>query len=130
MARTKRTRPTKRSEFSEIDRDAFRRAIEIVRANADEARREQIDDKLATEEWEEVGEFAAYAAQCASLKLKPWQSPPIWIRDLEGALKLPPDDHRGERNAAELLKRLLDSGLSRYEPDPLRALARTEQRPS
>jgi hypothetical protein len=32
----------------------------------------------------------------------------------------------GRAAAAELLRRLLAAGLSRYEPDPLRALARIE----
>ena len=32
----------------------------------------------------------------------------------------------GKRSAALLLQRLLDAGLSRWEPDPLGALARIE----
>jgi hypothetical protein len=82
------------------------------------------------EDWEVVGRFAAYAAQDNALRLKPWEMPPCWIRDLAASLEVPPGDPRGERRAAELLKRLLDAGLSRYEPNPIAALAAIEQRPS
>jgi hypothetical protein len=117
----------KTPRLSEVDRVAMTRAIEIRRRESFVSR-EQIDDKLATEDWEEVGKFASYGAQCSALKLKPWQWPPCWIRNLESCLRVPPGDHGGQRAAAELLKRLLDAGLSRYEPDPLGALAAIEAR--
>jgi hypothetical protein len=37
-------------------------------------------------------------------------------------------DTCGARESAELLRRLLDAGLSRFEPDPLRAIAEAERR--
>jgi hypothetical protein len=46
----------------------------------------------------------------------------MWIRDLDAALREPFGGKRGDREAAELLQRMLDAGLSKYEPDPLAAL--------
>jgi hypothetical protein len=35
-------------------------------------------------------------------------------------------EQHGRREAGEMLKRLLEAGLSRYEPDPVAAIARAE----
>jgi hypothetical protein len=43
-------------------------------------------------------------------------------------LDRPYGDPRAARESAELLKRLLDAGLSRFEPTPLQALAGAEKR--
>ena len=56
------------------------------------------------------------------LNLQAWQTPPMWVRDLDAALREPFGGKRGDREAAELLQRMLDAGLSKYEPDPLAAL--------
>ena len=45
------------------DRKALTRAIEAVRRESP-MRARQIADKLASEPWEDVGEFASYSAQC------------------------------------------------------------------
>jgi hypothetical protein len=79
---------------------------------------------LSTQPWETVAKFAAYSAQIESLGLNPYQTPPMYARF--PYLEKPYDDPRGERPAAELLKRLLDAGLSPFEPDPVAALARAE----
>jgi hypothetical protein len=112
--------------LSREDTRAMAQAIAAVRVKG-RASREQIDEKLASEDWEAVGRFAAYVAQDNALRLKPWEMPPCWIRDLDASLQQPPDDHRGEHRAAVLLKRLLAAGLSRYEPNPLAALAAIEE---
>ena len=117
---------TKPKPRSEVDRAAMTRAIEIVRRESF-ASREQIDGKLTREPWEMVGRFAAYAAQDNMLRLKPWEMPPCWIRDLAASLAVPPGDHRGERRAAELLRRLLQAGFSQFEPNPIGALAAVEE---
>jgi hypothetical protein len=74
---------------------------------------------LASEPWEEVAQFASYCVQGRLLGLQPWQNP-----DLDR----PYGDPRAARESAELLKRLLDAGLSRFEPTPLQALAGAEKR--
>jgi hypothetical protein len=55
----------------------------------------------------------------------PWQFPPcaVAIENIDG-----PDNGNGARDAAELLKKLLDAGLSRFEPKPLQALAEAERK--
>jgi hypothetical protein len=106
-----------------IDRNALERALVACRAES-AARAKQIDSKLASESWEDVAEFAAYCAQGRALDLMPWQSPPCHAN--LRALSEPFGDPRAARESAELLRRLLDAGLSRFEPDPLGALEQAE----
>ena len=74
----------------------------------------------------EVGWSCAISCQEKVLRTRPWQPVPaadyvaVTDRDDEGSPIM------GRAAAAELLRRLLAAGLSRYEPDPLRALARIE----
>jgi hypothetical protein len=104
-----------------VDLDALTRAMELAKRHPLVAR--QLDDLEQTYGWENAARQAAYDCQCDALKLKPWQSPPMYgdstdgIDDFEGA---------GRAHAADLLRRLLAAGLSRFEPDPLAALARAE----
>jgi hypothetical protein len=107
-----------------VDRAAMKRAIEEVRRKGGEDQR-QIEAMLASQPWEEVGAFAAYSCQDDNLQLEPWQVPPCWLRtddDVRDALAMP-HDHSGRREAGEIVQRLLAAGLSRYEPNPLEALA-------
>jgi len=115
-------------ELSAIDRDALARAIEMARLESP-ARSQQLDIKLKDEPWREVGEFAAYSCQCDALHLQPWQSPPCWVDDLVSDIQGGPDGVGGDYEAAKLLRRLLDAGLSRYEPDPIAALKQAKRSP-
>jgi hypothetical protein len=106
-----------------IDRAAMKRAIEQLRRKGGEDAR-QIEQKLRDEPWEDVARFAAYSCQCDALNPEPWQPVPandyvVTDRDDEGPVM-------GRKAAAELLRRLLAAGLSRYEPDPINALERAE----
>jgi hypothetical protein len=112
-----------------VDQDALARAIETLRASKTPAVRAQIEDKLASEPWIEAAEFASYCCQCDALHLKPWQSPPCWIDDLESTLAAGDDGVLGDYAGAMLLRRMLDWGLSRYEPDPVAALKRAQRPP-
>jgi hypothetical protein len=116
---------TKPPRLTETDREAMTRAIETGRQRG-KAAREQLDDFLRLKPWREVGEFAAYGLQCETLRLKPWQSPPCEIGDPDACEFVRGDDIHGYRTAARLLRRLLEAGLSRYEPDPIAALERAE----
>jgi hypothetical protein len=104
-----------------IDCDALKRAIEMERAKSP-ADRQHVDALLAERSWRDVGEFCAYSCQLDALHLKPWQSPPCWIDDLVATIDTGNDGVGGDYAAAKLLQRLLDAGLSRYEPDPPGAL--------
>ena len=110
--------------MTEIDHDALVRAIAAARAE-DAGRARQLDAMLRDgEPWERVAVFAASCAQTSSLGLQPWQGPVFRasLRDLDK----PFDDPRGERQAAELLQRLLKLGLSKFEPDPIGAILAAE----
>jgi hypothetical protein len=113
-----------------VDREALERAIEICRTKKAPADRNQIEHKLATEPWIQVGEFAAYSCQMDSLHLRPWQPPPVWIDDLVAIINAGDDGVGGNYAAARLLQRLLNAGLSRFEPDPIAALERMKRPPA
>jgi hypothetical protein len=105
------------------DRDALTRALVIARQ--DPMRAEQLDRKLANgESWDEVATFAALCVQSNALHLKPWQCPPCdsnnEIDPSEGVL------YGNRPDEVALLQRMLAAGLSRFEPDPMKALAEAE----
>jgi hypothetical protein len=62
-----------------------------------------------------------------SLHLDPWECPPVWITNLAAALKAP-DDARHIPGSARLLQKMLALGLSRFEPNPLHAIAEADER--
>jgi hypothetical protein len=111
--------------LSALDRRALERAIEIDRERS-AACRAQIDDKLRSEPWLEVAQFAAHRCQEIALHLAPWECwPPAAVAvDVDE----PGFAHRGISQSAALLKRMLKAGLSRYEPDPLAAIEAVEAR--
>ena len=98
--------------MSEADRAALDECLRLARA--DPTCRQQIDSMLEERDWREVAEFAAYGCQRRALKLKPWQSPPCWGNE---------DDSR----SIALLNRMLEAGLSAFEPSPLEALAKAKR---
>jgi len=106
-----------------IDRDALTRAVAMWRLESP-ARSKQIDEKLAGETWEQVARWCAYCCQCNTLRLRIHQSPPCWVHDIKTTLAAGDDGIIGDYAAARLLQRMLDAGLSRYEPDPPVALKR------
>jgi hypothetical protein len=109
--------------LSAVDRDALKRAIEIAKGES-AGRAAQINDKLKSESPLRVGEFAAYCCQHRVLQTRPWETAPCSVDEDD---PIPDgDDHRRTGRAIKLLRRLLAAGLSRYEPDPIEALARVE----
>ena len=102
-----------------VDREALERAMQVAQRDL---RAEQLQAKLEDEEWREVAEFAAYSCQIDALSLKPWQDPPC-IADEDD-----PDER--DKKAQHLLRKMLAAGVSRYNPDPLKALAGAKRRSS
>ncbi|MBR0746199.1 hypothetical protein JQ582_19900 [Bradyrhizobium japonicum] len=118
-----------RAALSEADRDALKRALDAARRESP-ARAKQIDAMLrdSSRSWEEVAKFAASCVQTGNLGLMPWQPPPCEIANIEAALAATDDEPRRGRNAAAtLLQRMLDAGVSKFEPDPMAALADAER---
>ena len=101
-----------------IDVAALKLAMKLARGQP--GRAGQLDRKLEDEDWFEVAMFAAYCCQCRALQLKPWQPAPMHSR--KSYLEEPFGDVFGCREAAELLQRMLALGISRYHPDPLKAI--------
>jgi hypothetical protein len=101
-----------------VDVAALRRALAQLRA-LQPSRCGQLDAMTQERGWQTAARFAAYSLQISSMGLKPWQVPPCAVRDET-------DPRDGEEEAAALLTRMLDMGLSQYEWDPLRALEAAE----
>jgi hypothetical protein len=101
------------------DKQALKRAIKMARVESPESAG-QIDRRMAEgQSFEEIGRSAAYGCQCRNLRLKPWESPPVYA-------ELHPD----QPGALELLNKLLAAGLSRWEPDPITALEAMTTKPA
>jgi hypothetical protein len=112
--------------MTETDKAALAKAIEIARK--DPTRRRRLDDELAKgKDWRRVAGDCACWCQHDALTLMPWQLPPIYYAaHLDSVLREPFGDPSGRREAGEVLKKLLALGLSRFEPDPLGAIAEAE----
>ena len=98
------------------DLNALKRCIDIKTKWDDE----WMTRKLKNDPWIDVAQSAAYSVQIKALGLKPWQSPPCVCS--------PDDPNAREKDGQKLLVRMLDAGLSRWEPDPMAALAKAERR--
>ena len=94
--------------MKQVDRQALELAMQ--QARRDPLTAEQLAGKLKGESWQAVAEHAAFHCQRVSLQLPPWEKPPCIA------------DRDGHEPADVLLRKMLDAGVSRYHPDPLRAL--------
>jgi hypothetical protein len=125
MAKAKRTR---RPVINQTDLVALRKSLAIMRASSDPADGQYVAMHLQDERWDEVAANCAHTLQSRSLALKPWQVPPCHITDIAASLEVPENDHRGFRPAARMLRRMLALGVSKFDPDPVRAISDAEQR--
>ena len=120
-------------KLGRIDREALSRALEIVRnrpEKEDPGRREQVDHLMKHEGWFTAADFCCYCCQSELIRPRLWQPIPADIdpADIETILARGDDGLGGEYAAARVLKRMLRAGLSRYEPEPLKALAEAKRR--
>jgi hypothetical protein len=112
--------PATKTRISQLDRDALERAmVRLKRVDRDNYR--DCQDRLEEgEDFDSVAYRAAGWCQYHALGLMPWQTAPCRI--------LPDGERRSvDEGGRLLLQRLLDAGLSRFEPDPLRALAEKQR---
>jgi hypothetical protein len=109
-------------KLSPVDQEALERCIAITRNSSEPGRRKQIDNMIKERGWYAAGIFSAYSSQYDAIRPRLWQPVPSDINDIEGTLAKGDDHLGGSYRAALLLKRMLAAGLSRYEPDPVRAL--------
>jgi len=101
-------------EFDERDKAALELTLKCYRAQS-AAHAQDIDEMLAERSRVDVALYAAYSCQMARLRLKPWETPPCHISDID-------DD----RAAVKLLRKMLHHGVSRYHPSPLAAIERAQ----
>ena len=109
----------------ERDRKVMRLAIEQLLPMEPDWR-DQIASMLQTQPWEQVGAFTAGVCQVRSLQLKPWECPPCDTANV----KEPFDVYGSRASEVELLRRMLAAGVSRFDPDPIAALAAAEAQPA
>jgi hypothetical protein len=118
-------------KLSAFDREALGRALKIVLGRPereDPGRRAQVERLLQEQGWFTAADFCCYCCQSELIRPRLWQPIPSDITDVEGTLAKGDDGLGGSYRAALLLKRMLAAGLSRYEPDPIRALAKAKER--
>jgi hypothetical protein len=123
-AKPKAELPPLSPALPELDHDAFYRAIEMMRRHSP-MEAAQIDGKLSREGFVSAGKFASYCMQCETLRLKPWEAPPM---DAQGGDVVDPNVYGHRAAEIALRDRLLAAGLSLFEPDPLSALAASERK--
>jgi hypothetical protein len=119
-------------KLSSVDCEALERALKLVLGRPereDPGRRAQVERMLKEQGWFTAADFCVYCCQSELIRPRLWQPIPADIDDIEGTLAKGDDGLGGGYRAALLLKRMLAAGLSRYEPDPVRALeAKRRQR--
>jgi hypothetical protein len=101
------------------DLEAMRRAIATLRTDPELG--DTVEALLRDQGEQAAGTFAVGVLQVRSLRLKAWQCPPC------DSTNKHPSNHYGCRpNEVALLRRMLALGISRFEPDPIAALAAAE----
>jgi hypothetical protein len=98
--------------LSELDRVALERCLH--RAQRDPDRAGQLQKMLDDRPWQTVARFACHVIQKRSLHLRPWEVPPCSVSENASDAR--------DTDAQRLLRKMLQAGLSRYEPDPIRAM--------
>jgi hypothetical protein len=116
------------TDFTKIDLAALKLAVQMQEMRS-ESHRVQIKAKLADEDFWSVAKFAAYSQQCQNLRLKPWETPPCHV-DEDQDYGDPAYDHGKKNRAQALLRKMIKLGVSRYDPDPLAAIAAVRNRRS
>jgi hypothetical protein len=90
----------------------------------------QLNSKLVEDGWEATARFAAVCCQSRTLNLRPWEISPPQIDDPYDRVDLflhDPFGYAGYFFAARLLRRMLQLGVSKWHPDPVRAVEEAKQ---
>jgi hypothetical protein len=116
--------------LSSVDREAIERAIAITRRSSEPGRKEQLDRLLAEEGFDAAADLAVYHCQRELIRPRLWQPTPADIDpdQVDAIIARGDDGKNGENQAARLLRRMLKAGLSRFEPQPIEALAAVKAR--
>jgi hypothetical protein len=106
-------------DIAPLDRDALERCMERAMCDPDMAAFLQSKLNHGGQTWFEVADFAAFHVQNKSLRLRPWEDPPSVYSEA--------DADEGGTDGQRLLHKMLQAGLSRYEPDPRVALMKKKR---
>src|SRR5262249_47345058 len=93
-----------------IDQKALQRALDMALKSEERGRADQIRWMLGEHGWLFAARFSSYHLQMNQLKLRPWDRPPCRLKE--------PDDSP----AGRLLAKMLAAGMSKHDPEPLKAL--------
>jgi hypothetical protein len=93
-----------------IDTAALQRALDMSLKSKEPGRADQIEWMLEEHGWLYAARFASYHLQMNQLQLRPWERPPC-------RLNAPNDSPAGR-----LLAKMLAAGMSKHDPEPMRAL--------
>ena len=107
-------------ELSAVDQEALQRSLAL--ALALRHRVEQVQSMLAHDGWQETATFCSYFLQMDALRLFPGDTPPCLIESAEVDAILARGRSDFDYRAAVLARKLVDHGLSVYEPHPEAAL--------
>jgi len=111
-----------------VDLDALRRAMAWGKGYA--RREPQLKIMLeqmpveGSKEWLKLATSLAAEAQCNTLGLCPWQTPPMHVVD-NGVID--PNGWGNRPDEVALRRKMIALGISLFEPDPPAAIARAEQ---
>jgi hypothetical protein len=104
--------------INDLDRQALDRCTKLYAAKGGEFT-QRVKERDC--DWREMAHGCCFHFQMQNLGLRPWQNPPMFLID--------DDSSRPEDLAAfKIMRKLIDAGLSVYEPDPLAALAAVKNR--
>jgi hypothetical protein len=113
------------------DIEAWEMAIAMMRQSGEAVWINNVDNLLQSRGLEETGKWAAANMQFVSLRSKPWLTLPCNLSDAGVERILAAGDNggdlRGEYAAAVLTRRMRNAGVSRWHPDPERALREAQR---
>jgi hypothetical protein len=93
-----------------LDKAALQRALDVALESEEPGRANQIREMLKENGWLYAARFSSYHLQMNQLQLRPWDRPPCRLEA--------PDDSP----AGRLLRKMLACGMSKHDPEPMRAL--------
>src|SRR5215472_14367283 len=104
--------------MKQIDREALELCLKMVlESKAEPGRPDQVRAFLREDGWEVAAKFCSSLLQRRNLQMRPWDPRP--------PCRSEPDDGT---EPGRLLARMLAAGVSRFDPDPLAALERANDK--
>ena len=115
-------------DFDEQDREALQRSLDLTLMGGDQEAITRACAILATEGWFKSARDCCHSRQDQHLLLRPWEAAPSEIdsSDIDAIILRGPTDR--EYGAAKLLRQMIRYGVSRYDPEPIDAIAAAKRK--